>query len=152
MVVLQNLFAVVLGFIGGSFVNMAIIVFVSPLIPLPEGVDPNSMESIKANIDKFGIQNFIAPFAAHALGTLLGAFLTACLAKNRKLALSLVIGLLNMLGGIAAIMMIGGPIWFMIVDLGIAYLPMAGLGGLLGIALTSRQSNLIKSKPANMVS
>jgi hypothetical protein len=40
----------------------------------------------------------------------------------------------------------------MTVDLGIAYLPMAGLGGLLGIALTSRQGNEVESKPANMVS
>lgn len=40
----------------------------------------------------------------------------------------------------------------MIVDLGIAYLPMAGLGGLLGIALTSRQSNEVASKSANMAS
>lgn len=66
MVLLQNLIAVVIGFVGGSLVNLAIIVWISPLIPLPEGVDPNSMESIKANIDKFGVRNFIAPFAAHA--------------------------------------------------------------------------------------
>jgi len=150
MVLLQNLIAVVIGFVGGSLVNLAIIVWISPLIPLPEGVDPNSMESIKANIDKFGAQNFIAPFAAHALGTLCGAFLAACLAKNRKLALSFVIGLLNLLGGIAAIMMIGGPIWFMIVDLGVAYLPMAAGGGLLGIALTGRQVDKVESTPANI--
>ncbi len=66
MLLLRNILAVIIGFIGGSCVNMAIIVFVSPLIPLPEGVDPNSMESIKANIAKFGFENFIAPFAAHA--------------------------------------------------------------------------------------
>ena len=45
-----------------------------------------------------------------------------------------------MLGGYAAIRMIGGPVWFMIVDLGLAYLPMGGLGGLLGVTLTSGEA------------
>lgn len=147
MLLLRNILAVIIGFIGGSCVNMAIIVFVSPLIPLPEGVDPNSMESIKANIDKFGFENFIAPFAAHALGTLSGAFLTACIAKNYKMLLGFLIGLLNMLGGYAAIRMIGGPVWFMIVDLGLAYMPMGGLGGLLGRTLTSGELKAAVGNP-----
>jgi hypothetical protein len=71
------------------------------------------------------------------LGTLSGAFLTACIAKNYKMSLGFLIGLLNMLGGYAAIQMIGGPVWFMIVDLGLVYMPMGGLGGLLGRTLTS---------------
>lgn len=125
MAILRNILAVIVGFICGSIVNMGIVVFVSPLFPLPEGVDPASMESIKANIDRFSFANFMVPFSAHALGTFVGAFFTALLARSAKLPLAILIGGLNLLGGIAAVAMIGGPLWFAILDLGAAYIPMS---------------------------
>ena len=53
MTILRNILAFVLGVILGGVVNMAIVIFVSPLVPLPEGVIPDDMESIKANIHRF---------------------------------------------------------------------------------------------------
>jgi hypothetical protein len=40
----------------------------------------------------------------------------------------MVIGLFFLAGGIAAVAYLGGPLWFIVADLGLAYLPMAYLG------------------------
>ena len=72
--------------------------------------------------------NFIPPFLGHALGTLVAAFLTARLAKTYTFGLALSAGLFFLIGGIAAVIMLGGPLWFKVLDLTIAYFPMAYLG------------------------
>ena len=43
----------------------------------------------------------------------------------------LVVGLMFLAGGIGAATMIPAPIWFIVLDLVVAYLPMAWLGGTL---------------------
>lgn len=142
MTIVRNVLAFVVGVILGGVVNMSIITFVSPMFPLPEGVIPDDLESIKANIHRFSFWNLLVPFAAHALGTFVGAFVAAALAKSYKLPLALGIGALTMVGGIAAIAMIGGPVGFMIADLGLAYIPMAWIGGKLGMAISQPKSGL----------
>lgn len=128
MGIVRNIAAFIVGLVLGSIVNMTIITAVSPMFPMPEGTNPNDIDSIKANIHKFSIGSLMVPFFAHALGTLFGAFLTAAIAKSHKLPLALGIGFFFLLGGIAMIVMVGGPIWFMVLDLGVAYFPMAWLG------------------------
>ncbi|MEZ4979368.1 MAG: hypothetical protein R2772_08720 [Chitinophagales bacterium] len=93
----------------------------------PEGVNPADMESLKANMHLFQPKHFLMPFLAHALGTLAGAFVAALLAASNKLRLAMVIGIFFLAGGIANIMMLPSPLWFSILDLGLAYLPMAYL-------------------------
>jgi hypothetical protein len=73
-------------------------------------------------------KHFIMPFIAHALQALLGAFVTVKLAASRHFLLAMIIGALSFLAGLANIAMIGGPTWFKIVDLALAYFPMAWLG------------------------
>ncbi len=69
------------------------------------------------------------PFLAHALNAFVGAFVTVKIAANRHLLLAMIIGIVSLLGGIAAVVMIPAPLWFNITDLTLAYLPMAFLGG-----------------------
>jgi hypothetical protein len=129
--IVRNLLAVIAGLIGGSFVNMAI-VMVGPIVfPLPEGVDMNDMEKIADNIKLLKPTNFIAPWLAHAMGTLVGAFIAARLASSQKMICALVISAFFLLGGIMMVAMVGGPIWFIVLDLVGAYLPMGYLGGIL---------------------
>jgi len=108
----------------------------SLVVPAPAGVDTTSMESLAANMPKFGVEQFIFPFLAHALGTLVGAIAAGWLAATRKLAMAMIIGVVYLCGGIAAVVMLPSPLWFTIVDLGLAYLPMGYLGGRIGIALS----------------
>lgn len=67
--ILRNILAVIVGIIGGALVNMAIIMISGAVIPPPDGVDTNDLESIKANIHLYQPIHFIFPFLAHALGS-----------------------------------------------------------------------------------
>lgn len=134
MNILKNLLAVVLGlFIGGS-VNMGIIMISDGMIALPEGVNPADIESIKSNFHLYQPKHFVMPFLAHAIGTLVGAFVAAKIAATRKKAFALVIGAFFLMGGIQMANLLPAPIWYDILDLGVAYIPMALLGAKLAKA------------------
>jgi hypothetical protein len=126
--ILKNVLAVLIGLFIGGQVNGLIISQGSNLFPLPEGVNPNDIESIKSHIHLYEPKHFLAPFLAHAIGTFVAAFICALIAAKSHMRLMLIVGGVFTLGGIAAIAMIGGPVWFMIVDLLFAYFPMAFLG------------------------
>ncbi|MCB9284579.1 MAG: hypothetical protein H6563_10930 [Lewinellaceae bacterium] len=126
--ILRNILAVIAGIVVGSVINMGIIMLSSSIIPLPEGVDPSSMESLKANMHLFEPKHFLFPFLAHALGTLSGAWLAARIAANRQLVLALVIGVVFLIGGIMNVISLPAPVWFDVLDLAAAYIPMGWLG------------------------
>ena len=129
--VLKNILAVVLGWLLGSIVNMALVYAGHSVFPI-EGVDPNDMEAMAEVMPTLSSEYFIFPFLAHALGTLVGAFIAAKIAATRKMTFALVIGVIFLLGGIWVSTMIPAPTWFTATDLIIAYIPMAWLGGKLG--------------------
>lgn len=131
---LRNILAVLAGLVAGGVVNMALIQLGGILMPPPEGVDVNDINSINAHIGEYSVAQLLAPFLAHALGALVGAFVAARLAVSRHMVLALLIGGLNLVGGAMAVSMIpNSPTWFNMLDLGVAYLPMAWLGGRLGM-------------------
>jgi hypothetical protein len=127
----KNILAVLLGLILGSIVNMGIIMISSSTIPPPEGVDVTTMEGLKSGMHLFEPKHYIFPFLAHALGTFVGAMFAYKIAKSHKMKFALLIGVLFLIGGIINIFMLPSPIWFTIIDLGGAYIPMAFLGGAL---------------------
>ncbi len=124
-IILRNILALVAGLVLGSVVNMGIIMLSSSVIPPPTGADVTTMEGLKASMHLFGPQHFIMPFLAHALGTFAGALVTALIAATHKMKFALAIGGLFLLGGIANVFMLPSPLWFSIVDLAGAYLPMS---------------------------
>ena len=126
---LKNILALVAGIIMGSIVNMGIIMLTSSIIPPPEGVDVTNMESLKSSLHLFEPRHFIFPFLAHALGTLVGAYIAALIAANNKLKFALGIGVFFLLGGITSVIMLPSPTWFSVLDLVVAYIPTAWLGG-----------------------
>jgi hypothetical protein len=126
---LKNILAVVAGLVAGGIINTLIIGISGKVIPPPEGADVTTVEGLKASIHLFEPKHFLMPFLAHALNAFLGAFVTAKIAANRHLLLAMIIGIISLLGGIAAVVMIPAPLWFNITDLTLAYLPMAFLGG-----------------------
>lgn len=130
--ILRNILAVIAGVVVVMLVNGGIISLSASIIPPPEGMNVSDMESIRANAHLFEPKHFIMPFLAHALGSLIGAFVAAMIAASRKMTFALVIGIVHLLGGIAASFMIPAPAWFIALDLIVAYIPMAWLGGKLG--------------------
>ncbi len=123
----KNILAVVAGVIIGGALNMGIIMLSSSVIPPPEGADLKTMEGLKAAMPLMEPKHFLMPFLAHALGTLLGAMVTAGLAATQKMRLAMIVSAWFLLGGIINIIMLPSPIWFTLVDLIFAYLPMGYL-------------------------
>lgn len=125
--IFRNTLAAIIGLFVGSIVNMAIILMSGSVIPPPNGADVTTMEGLKATMHLFEPKHFIFPFLAHALGTFAGAATTAVIAVTRKTELSLVIGAFFLLGGIVNVCTLPSPIWYNILDIVFAYLPMAYL-------------------------
>lgn len=125
---LRNIIAVAIGIVVGSGFNMGIIMVSGSIILPPEGVDPTQMDSLINNMHLFKPKHFIFPFLAHAIGTLVGAFLAAKLAAKYHFNLAMIVGLFFLLGGVSAAYMIPAPTWFIISDLVLAYIPMSILG------------------------
>ncbi len=127
----------VLVFIGavavGMIVNMGIIILSPNLIPIPEGINPADPESLKAGMSIMKPINFLMPFLAHALGTLSGAWFAGKFAAAGNMKLAIGIGFFFLIGGIAAVIQLGAPMWFNATDLLLAYIPCAWIGGKLGI-------------------
>lgn len=130
--ILTSIFAVVLGLMVGSGINMGVIELGSFIIPPPSGVDVSNVESINKSIDLYQPKHFLAPFLAHALGTLAGALIAFVVGSGQRLHCAYAVGVLFLAGGIAAAIMIAAPVWFIVLDLVVAYLPMAWLGARLG--------------------
>jgi hypothetical protein len=129
--VLRNIFAVIIGLAVGGSVNMALIIVGPHVIPPPAGVDMTSTQGLSTSMHLLGPQHFVFPFLAHALGTLAGAMAGFLIAASHRSLLAYAIGTVSLAGGIAAAFMFPAPTWFIILDLGVAYLPMAWIGTLL---------------------
>lgn len=138
--ILKNTMAVIAGVVVGGIVNMAIVSVGPMLIPVPDGVDMSDMDRFAENLKLLKPANFIAPWLAHALGTLIGAFVASKLAASHPMRLAMGIGAFFLLGGITMVAMYGGPVWFAVLDLIGAYLPMSYLGGKLGAVTSDPES------------
>ena len=98
------------------------------LIPPPDGVDMTTVEGMSAGMHLLGPEHFAVTFLAHALGTLVAYFVAA----SQKILAVYFIGVLYLIGGLVASTMIPAPLWFILLDLIVAYLPMAWLALKLG--------------------
>ncbi len=135
---LRLVIAFVAGWLAGSAVNMGLVMAGGRLIPAPAGVDVTTMEGLKAGMHLFGPENFLFPFLAHALGTLAGAMVATWLTPGRTRGPALAVGIVFLLGGIAVNYMLPGPLWFTLLDVLVAYLPMAWLGHRLAAGRAAR--------------
>lgn len=134
---IQNFLAIILGWIAGSFVNMSLVNAGHRVFPI-EGIDVSNLKELAAAMSHLDFHYFIFPFLAHALGTLTGAFLTAIIASNHKMQFAFSIGVLFLIGGIIMCFLIPAPIWFIVIDILIAYIPMAWIGGRIAQKISKR--------------
>ena len=125
---IKNTLAIFVGlFIGGS-TNMLIISNSNAFVALPKGVVPEDLESLSSNIHLFEPIHFLMPFLAHSIGTFCGAFLAAKIAVNHKLKFALTIGVFFLIGGVQMSSVLDSHLWFDLVDVSVAYIPMSLLG------------------------
>ena len=121
---IRDILAVITGILVGMAVNMGLIILGSNLIPIPEGFNP-------MDATNWELTNFVFPFLAHALGTLVGAFTAAKISSSYQLHLALSIGGFFLFGGAMMVFILPAPIWFICTDLLLAYIPMGYLGWLI---------------------
>lgn len=135
--IFRNILAVIIGWLGGSLVNMGLIQTGHKILPI-EGVDLNDMDALAAIMPTLEFEYFVFPFLAHAIGTLVGAAIAGLIAANHKMKFSLAVGGLFLIGGIIVNFMIPGPTWFAAADILLAYIPMAWIGGKIALKLSEK--------------
>ncbi|MEQ8789769.1 MAG: hypothetical protein RIC55_25975 [Pirellulaceae bacterium] len=138
---LRKTLAVVLGIVAGSAFNMAMVTVSHAVYPLPEGVDPNDLDVLKAHVEAHGLPTgaLVLVLVAHAGGSLVSGFVCGLIAMRSWYLAAIGLGILWMCGGIAMLVMLPAPTWFAAADI-VLYVPAAVLGVRLGGALTSRSS------------
>jgi len=141
----RNFIALIGGVAIGVFVNGGIIALQPFILPLPQGVDPNDMASLTVAMTDFSWHNFIMPFLAHALGTFAGAYVAVRITRHRQLFKAMAIAGIFLLGGIQMVRLLPAPLWFEVLDLTGAYLPMGWLAYRLG-----RKENAFKEAKSNV--
>jgi len=124
----RNILAVIVGFIIGNVVNMAVIMAGHAIMPPPAGFDGNSMEGLAATIHLLRPIDFTVPFLAHALGPFVGVIVAMFIAASGRKTIAIILACLFLAGGIAANIMIPAPMWYRAIDLLLAYIPTAFLG------------------------
>ena len=127
MKILRNIAGILIGLIVGSVLNGQLISLNGSVVSLPEGINPQDMESLKAGMHLFSPTNYLVVFAAHALGTLSGALVAGLIAQSGKIIFCYLVGGVFLFAGITMVVMLPTPIWFAAVDLLFAYIPMAWL-------------------------
>ena len=129
---LKNILGAVAGLVAGMAINMGIVMVGMAVITFPEGMDPMETESIKAHMDQFTAIHFLFPFLAHAAMSFFGSWIASLIAV-KKMPVAMILGVLFLIAGIINVTSIVPPVWFIVFDLAIAYIPMAWLGAKMGI-------------------
>tara|TARA_B000000565_G_C23749011_1_gene363926 strand:+ start:148 stop:534 length:387 start_codon:yes stop_codon:yes gene_type:complete len=118
---LKNIAIVILGIIVGMIVNIGLIILGGTIFPPSENFEP-------MNAMNWDFKYFIFPFLAHSIGTLTGALIVSKLSNKSSIILPLIVGLYFLMGGIYMITILPAPMWFVLLDVVLGYIPMALLG------------------------
>ena len=118
---LKNIAIVILGIIIGMIVNIGLIILGGTIFPPSENFKP-------MNAMNWDFKYFIFPFLAHSIGTLSGALIVSKLSNKSSIILPLIVGLYFLMGGIYMITILPAPMWFVLLDVILGYIPMALLG------------------------
>ena len=116
--IFKNILAILGGVVIGMVVNMGLIITGNQLIPFEDEMNAMNWE----------LKYFIFPFLAHAIGTLVGAFIVARYTASYHMVLSLSVGVLFLIGGISMVFIMPAPLWFIVIDISLAYIPMGWYG------------------------
>lgn len=138
---IRNIIAIIIGVAVGMSVNWAFIISGHVLFPI-DGLnmdDPNVMEVMAEIMPTMGPEYFVFPFLAHALGTLFGAIVAAVIASSNKVSFAMIIGGLFLVGGVMmSYQLHWKPISFVIIDIVLAYIPMAWIGAKIAMKMDKK--------------
>jgi hypothetical protein len=90
------------------------------------------MEGLEASMHLMEPKHFLMPWLAHALGSFTGGLIAYLISGTNKMRSAYIVVFFFFLGGIANVTILPSPLWFNIVDLGLAYIPMGWLACYVG--------------------
>lgn len=125
---MKTLLYFLIALILGAVFNSLILNLGMKVISPPEGFDMNNPSELAKAMKVMEVRHFLFPFLAHALGTLIGAMVFTYFSKSVRLIFPMFIAGLFFAGGIYMVLILPSPIWFNILDLMLAYFPMAYIG------------------------
>ena len=127
--ILKNVLASLAGLVVMMVVNILLVKLLGSLFPPPEGVDSEDIVSINTNLHRYSTFQLLMPLIAHAGGTLAGCMTASKIASSHKLLIVMLLAAVHFAGGYMMVSMLSNsPTWFNLLDLGLAYFPMAFLG------------------------
>ncbi|CAM3578144.1 hypothetical protein POKO110462_10250 [Pontibacter korlensis] len=138
---IRNLLAVLAGIIIGSILNMGIIQISGLLIFLPEGADVTTTEGLKAPHAFAGSQAFCFSVSG-------ARWRNFCRSMDRLSSQNEICHQYRpffLAGGIASCIMLPSPVWYNMVDLAGAYIPVAYMAGKL--ATTKERLRALAQEP-----
>ena len=124
---LRNIVAVIAGAMVTLAMNPYVEIVREAVWPLSEYADLTDSASAEAIMTKLPVTALIFFAASHAVGTFVGAAVTAAIARCRRIMLALTLGVIGMAAGLARLLLLPSPAWFWALDLAI-YLPAAFAG------------------------
>ena len=119
--IIKNVLALIGGGLVGMIANMGLIITGNQLIPFSDNMNP-------MNAMNWELKYFIFPFLAHSIGTFSGAYIAAKFSASYHMLFAICIGIFFLSGGISMVFILPAPVWFVVVDLVLAYIPMGWLG------------------------
>ncbi len=125
ILILKGILVLFVGLFIGGELNMFIVENGHKLIENPSGTDFITLQGLKKSMHLMQPKHFVMPFLAHAIGTLLAAIIVVKLMPAQSKYLAYLVGLVFFVGGVMMIVMVPSPLWFTIVDLVFAYIPMS---------------------------
>ncbi len=111
---IRNIGAVFAGLVVGSFANMAVIIAMTLIWPLPEGVDMSNPEQMEPYIASLPAVAWLCAMVAHLLQAFVGGGVAAKLGGSHPVRLALIVGGLTMLGGVMNAINLSAPLWMWI--------------------------------------
>lgn len=124
---IRNVLAVLAGVVV-AVILIALVEAVGHLVyPLPEGIDPNDSESLKAAMSRIPAGAMAFVLFAWAVGTLAGGWVATRIAAKGTVLHAMIVGVILMAVGALNMLMIPHPLWFWIVGL-LLFLPAAYAG------------------------
>ena len=125
--VVNRLFSVLSGVIAGILVISLFESISMNMHPFPDGLDSTNRTDFISYINTLPSSAFILVLSGHALGGLLGGFVTSKMAKIQKLGAAIYTGLILLAATVLNLLGFPHPIWFSVIDI-ILPVTMAWLG------------------------
>lgn len=110
----RNIVAVIVGWIGGSLFNIALVFLNMAIYPVPETFDWADTESVETYFSSLPVMAFIIVLIAHLGQSFIGGYVAARISTNHVMLVAMIVGVITLIGGIVNAMMMPMPTWMMI--------------------------------------